>query len=121
MRTVEVINLTANPVIIYDDHGQGILITFPKATDTGFKAKMKTKSEEWVNVKMKNGTTRAICLTKTVFSKDLELPAPRPNTIFIVSEVVARLYKGERDDLRICDKLIKKDGKILGCRSLGRV
>lgn len=121
MRTVSIINLTANPLVLYDPTGTSILVTFPKATSCGFKAKMRTETEEWVQVETSDGPPATIHLTKTTFSKDLGFPPPKPNTLYIVSEVIARLYKGEREDLRICDKLIKKDGKVLGCRSLGRI
>ena len=121
MRTVKIINLTANPVILYDPTGTDVLVTFPKSTDKGLKAKMKTETEEWVKVELADKSTETIHLTKTTFTKEIGFPPQRLDTLYIVSEVLARLYKGERNDLRICDKLIKKDGKVLGCRSLGKI
>lgn len=120
MRTVTIINLTANPVIMYDPTGTEVLVTFPKFTLCGIKAKMTTKTEEWVQIKLDDDTLERVHLTKTVFSKEAPLPPPAPDTLYIVSEVVARVYR-ERDDLRICDKLIKREGKTVGCRSLGKI
>ena len=62
-----------------------------------------------------------IPLTYTVYHRPSNLPPVIPNTIYIVSEVVAKSCL-ERNDFRIVNGVVRDDnGKILGCRSLGRI
>lgn len=62
-----------------------------------------------------------IPLTYTHYRLPSDLPPFIPNTIYVVSDVVAKLCP-HRPDFRIVNGLIRDtNGKILGCRSLGRI
>ena len=53
--------------------------------------------------------------------RDVEgLPDPAPDTIYIVSALVANAVKG-RDDLRVPGRQVRdSDGRVIGCMSLSR-
>ena len=60
----------------------------------------------------------AVPLTKTSFG-DVALPAPAPDTLFIVSRLVATA--ANRDDLVVPNGIVRDDdGNIIGCKSLSR-
>lgn len=115
MKTITFVNLTGHDINLVSPEGTHIH-TFVK-TDDKARCPSKTETEEWVLIE---GTTTKVPLTKTTYA-DPELPAPKPYTLYIVSEVVARRFKTTRDDLRIVNGLIKVAGRTIGCRSFGRV
>ena len=66
-----------------------------------------------------NGTT--IPLTTTVYGEVQNLPAQRDDTLLIVSSLVAARCK-DRTDVFIPNEPIRDaEGRIVGCKSLGRV
>lgn len=115
MRKVNIINLTEHSLYLMDRKSNIIHIFSP----SGIVAKCPTKTqvEEIVEI---GETGKPVPLTKTTFNPP-DLPPPIPYTYYIVSEVVARFFSKDRDDLRIVNGLIKENGKTIGCRSLGRV
>lgn len=63
----------------------------------------------------------AIPTTETRFGEVEGLPAPEEGTIFIVSSLVAQRCRN-RSDIFIPNESVRDDkGRIIGCRSLGRV
>jgi hypothetical protein len=49
------------------------------------------------------------------------LPAPKPDTFYIVSSLVANAAKGYRSDLLTVDDAVRDaGGNIIGCRALAR-
>ena len=62
-----------------------------------------------------------IPITRTQFGEVEGLPAPQEDTLYVVSSLVATACPG-RDDLVIPNEAVRDDkGRIIGCRSLGRV
>lgn len=67
------------------------------------------------------GEVNGIPLTKTSYGEVYGLPSPRDNTIYIVSSVVAQALPN-RDDLFIPNEIVRDaNGKVIGCKSFGRV
>jgi hypothetical protein len=60
-------------------------------------------------------------VTATVLGQVVDLPQPEPETLYIVSRVVAEAAR-DRDDLVVPDDVIRDDqGRIIACRALARV
>ena len=83
---IEVVNLTPHEVRIFDDNGNEILCIPP----SGQVARIKT--EQTVI-----GYINGVPVVKTVFREVLNLPEPKPNTIFIVSSLVAQAVPHRKD------------------------
>ena len=67
------------------------------------------------------GNIDGISVTSTIFGEVEGLPEPKEGTIYIVSSLVAQACKN-RNDVFIPDDTVRdEDGKIIGCRSLGKI
>lgn len=66
-----------------------------------------------------NGTT--IPLTTTVYGEVQNLPSQRDDTLLIVSSLVAARCKGRTDVFIPNEPIRDAEGRIVGCKSLGRV
>ncbi|MFC0903824.1 hypothetical protein ACFHWD_03850 [Clostridium sp. MT-14] len=65
--------------------------------------------------------TVQIPINRTVFGDIENLPEPQPDTIFVVSSIVAQAAQN-RDDLFIPDDTVRdENGRIIGCRALARI
>lgn len=74
--------------------------------------------EEAIVVNTQDGI---VPLTCTTYHRPKDLPPFIKDTIYIVSDVVARLCP-DRPDFRIVNGLIREQGgRVIGCRSLGRI
>ena len=66
-----------------------------------------------------------IPIYKTTFGKVQDLPAPQPNTIYIVSSIVAIAIKAQHPDRKDIfipvDFLRDNNGTIIACQALARV
>jgi len=60
-------------------------------------------------------------MTETKFGELQDMPDPEEDTIFIVSTLVAQAAKG-RNDVVIPNEVVRDEaGRIVGCKSFGRV
>lgn len=67
------------------------------------------------------GDINGIPVTTTVFGDVENLPDPSPDTVYIVSSLVAQACR-DRDDVYIPNESVRDDqGRIIGCKSLGRI
>lgn len=67
------------------------------------------------------GEIVGIPVTKTEFSEVEGLPAPQEGVIFLVSSLVASRCP-DRDDVFIPNESVRdSEGRIIGCKSLGRI
>ena len=67
------------------------------------------------------GDVDGIPVTATVFGQVENLPEPEDGTIFIVSSLVAQRCR-DRYDVFIPNESVRdENGRIIGCRSLGRI
>jgi len=114
MRKINVINLTPHEIIINSENGN---IVLPKSEKPA-RCLSRVHVEEVIQV---NGYDNSIELTHTEYYRVINLPPPKPFTIYVVSDIIAKFLQGKRDDLYISNGLIKKDGIIIACRSLGRI
>lgn len=70
---------------------------------------------------LENAAIVEIPITQTKFGEVEGLPDPQENTIYIVSSLVAQAVP-YRNDVFIPDDCVRdSEGKIIGCRSLGKI
>ena len=111
MEETKIINLTPHAITFVDpDTSAPILVVEP----SGLVARVSTRTE-------RVGTVAGIPLTQTVFGEVKDLPNPEEGVVYIVSSLVAQRFK-DRDDVFIPNESVRDDkGRIIGCKSLGRV
>ena len=67
------------------------------------------------------GEINGIPVTETQFGELENVPAPSEDVIYIVSSLVAQRCK-DRDDVFIPNESVRDEaGRIIGCKSLGRI
>lgn len=102
------INKTPHDVTIVGEDGKTI-ITFPKS-DNPFRLE-----EETISL----GKIGDIPITETIMKTEGDLPKKKIGVFYIVSRAVQEAYP-DRIDLFIPNESVRdKDGRIIGCRSLG--
>lgn len=102
-------NLTPHAITIMPDGSVPLVVPA-----SGQLARVSTRT-------VQTGTVDGIPVTETEYGSVEGLPDPDQDTIFIVSALVAGRCK-ERDDVFIPNESVRDDqGRIIGCRSLGRV
>jgi hypothetical protein len=105
-----IINLTPHAVSFIGDDGNIIRTIEPSGT----LARLATRT-------VKLGEVDGIPVTGTEFGAVEGLPEPTPNTVFIVSSLVAGRVP-DREDVFIPNESVRDEkGRIVGCRSLGRI
>ena len=106
---VTVMNLTPHTVNIVTESGE--IIDYPAS---GVLARVSARTQ--VIGKLGN-----IPITRTVYGEVEGLPEPEEGTIYIVSSLVAQRVP-ERTDVFVPSESVRDDqGRIIGCRSLGRI
>lgn len=105
---INLVNLTPHEVNFITDAGT---ITI---SPSGMLARVTAKT---VTV----GEINGIPVTSTEFGEVEGLPAPTPDTVYIVSSLVASRVR-DRVDVFIPNESVRdENGRIIGCRSLGRI
>ena len=105
-----IINLTPHSITFVDANGNQIRII----EASGQLARVSSATETV-------GEIDGIPITETVFGEVEGLPAPKADTIYVVSSLVAQRCT-DRSDVFIPSESVRDDaGRIIGCRSLGRV
>lgn len=104
-----IMNCTPHAINIMDSEGKEILTLEPSGICPRCSVERK-----------KVGDINGIPINKSVFGDVYDLPSPQPDTIYIVSRVVAEAAR--REDLYIVDDAVRdENGKIIGCRALASV
>lgn len=107
---MKLINLTPHAINFVDGDGNAVLTVAP----SGDLARV---SSQTVTI----GDCDGIPITTTWFGAVVGLPDRQDGTGFIVSSLVAQRVP-DRDDVFIPSDSVRDDaGRIIGCRSLGRV
>lgn len=107
---MEIKNLTPHAITFVGEDNSPIMVIEP----SGQLARVSCKTEV-------TGSIMGIPTTETVYGDVEGLPTPKNGTIYIVSSLVAQRCK-DRNDVFIPNESIRDDkGRIIGCRSLGRV
>lgn len=104
-----IMNCTPHAINIMDSEGKEILTLEPSGICPRCSVERK-----------KVGDINGIPINKSVFGDVYDLPSPQPDTIYIVSRMVAEAAR--REDLYIVDDAVRdENGRIIGCRSLASV
>lgn len=105
---MNIMNLTPHPVT-FISNGNSVTVN-----PSGIIARVSASTEIIDEI---NG----IPVTTTVFGEVTDLPTKENDTIYIVSSLVAQRVP-EREDVFIPNEPIRdEEGKIIGCKSLGRI
>jgi len=59
-------------------------------------------------------------IDRTIFGQVAGIPEPKNSIFYIVSKPVADAMKAERNDLLIVDQVVRRNGKVIGCKSLAQ-
>lgn len=103
---MNIINLTPHKITFMREE----TITVPMS---GIIARVAVKREQV-------GELNGLPICRSVFGEVKDLPEPKPDTVYIVSALVAQAVKGKRDDIYIVDDTVRDEsGNIIGCRGLG--
>lgn len=105
----EIINVTPHDVNIVD--GSGIVRTFARS---GVVARISTND-------VVVGDINGIPIIESTFGDPTGIPDPAPDTVFIVSRMVAAAFP-DRSDFVIPGPLIRNEqGVVIGANGFGRV
>ena len=103
------VNCTPHAINVMDSEGKEILTLEPSGICPRCSVERK-----------KVGDINGIPINKSVFGDVYDLPSPQPDTIYIVSRLVAEATR--REDLYIVDDAVRdENGRIIGCRALASV
>lgn len=111
---MRLVNLTPHAINFATADGQPIMTVEPSGTLARVTAKTVTTGEVIVD-------DITVPITGTTYGEVENLPAPEVGTVYIVSSLVAQRCHN-RDDVFIPNESVRdENGRIIGCRSLGRV
>lgn len=104
-----IINLTPHSISFFK--GDGSTVEVPTS---GTIARLTTQTIQTADID-------GIPVTETVYGEIEGLPAPVKGNVYIVSSLVAQRVP-DRDDVFIPAESVRDDqGRIIGCKSLGRI
>lgn len=105
----KLVNLTPHPITLILPSGESMVIE-----PSGLLARVSAHTEVC-------GGIGVIPITRTVYGDIEGLPEPNNKEIYIVSSLVAQRCP-DRDDIFIPNESVRDEqGRIIGCKSLGRV
>ena len=111
MEIKNIVNLTPHAITIVNAETMEVQMVIPPS---GAVARVSSSTEQI-------GMIAGIPLTETVYGKVEGLPEWKEDTICIVSSLVAQRCKN-RGDVFIPNESVRDDqGRIIGCKSLGRI
>ena len=108
-RSMEIINLTPHEIKLLPD--EATCISIPAS---GIIARVATQSKTV-------GEINGIPVKETVFGEVENLPDPQDGIVYLVSSLVAQRCRDRRDVFVPNESVRDSEGRIIGCRSLGRV
>lgn len=112
---MRIVNLTPHKIVLMPEGPDGPTITIQSS---GIVARCATNRVQVDTINIKGVS---IPINRTQFGAVEGLPDPQPDTIFIVSSVVAQAVP-ERDDVFIVDDTVRDEqGRIIGARALSHV
>jgi len=112
---MRIMNLTPHPLNLMPAGPTGPVVTIPPS---GQVARCAT-SRVQVDTITVDGVT--IPVNRTQFGEVTGLPDPQPDTIYIVSAVVAQAVPDRTDVFIVDDAVRDEQGRIIGCRALAHV
>lgn len=107
---MKIVNLTPHSVNLFNNHTGA----YDAIAPSGIVARVAATT-------VPCGTVGAYAATTTSYGDVENLPEPEPETIYVVSSIVAQRVP-ERDDVYIPNESVRDEsGRIVGCRSLGKI
>lgn len=107
---MKIVNLTPHAINFVGGAGEALMTIEPSGQIVRVTAKTVT-----------TGNINGIPVTETVFGEVENLPLPTSDTIYIVSSLVAQRFK-DRDDVFIPNESVRDEkGRVIGCKSLGKI
>ena len=112
---MKVVNLTPHALNLMPGGPDGPTVTIPPSGQVARRAVDRVQ----VDTVTVDGIT--VPVNQTQFGSVSDLPDPQPDTIFVVSALVAQAVP-ERQDVFIVDDAVRDDqGRIIGARALAHV
>ena len=106
-----IINATPHDIVIFDNDGR-IICNIPAAP---YEALARASETRELDFTTREGVPVYYKSTKVCNP----LPAPKPNTYYIVSTQYARNCMDDRNDILVVDQQVRdSSGRVIGCRSL---
>ena len=113
---LNIINLTPHALFLMPAGPTGPVVTIPPS---GQVARCATSRVQVDTVTTVDGIS--VPVNQTQFGEVSGLPDPQPDTIYVVSALVAQAVP-DRQDVFITDDAIRDDqGRIIGCRALAHI
>jgi hypothetical protein len=114
-KTLNLVNLTPHALNLMPDGPTGPVVTIPPS------GQVARCAVNWVQVDTVTVDGITVPVNQTRFGEVSDLPDPQPDTIFVVSALVAQAVP-ERLDVFIVDDTVRDDqGRIIGARALAHV
>lgn len=112
---MKIVNLTPHALNLMSAGPDGPVVTIPPSGQVARCAVTRVQ----VDTITVDGVT--VPINKTQFGAVSDLPDPQPNTVYVVSALVAQAVP-ERKDVFITDDAVRDEqGRIIGCRALAHI
>jgi hypothetical protein len=112
---MNIVNLTPHPLNLMPEGPDGPTVTIPPS---GIVARCAVDRVQ-VNAIAVDGIT--VPVNRTQFGAVTGLPDPQPDTIYIVSAVVAQAVPKRQDVFIVDDTVRDEQGRIIGARALAHI
>ena len=112
---MHILNLTPHPLNLMPAGPTGPVVTIPPS---GIVARCAT-SRVQVDTVTVDGIS--VPVNQTRFGEVSDLPDPQPDTIYVVSALVAQAVPDRQDVFIVDDAVRDEQGRIIGARALARV
>jgi hypothetical protein len=114
-KTLNIVNLTPHDLNLMPQGPDGPVVTIPPS------GQVARCAVDRVQVDTVTVGGISVPVNETWFGEVYDLPDPQPDTIFVVSALVAQAVP-ERKDVYITDDAVRDEqGRIIGCRALAHV
>ena len=112
---MRIVNLTPHPLNLMPEGPDGPTVTIPPS---GLVARCAV---DRVQVDTVTVDGIAVPVNQTRFGEVSDLPNPQPDTIYIVSALVAQAVPDRQDVFIVDDAVRDEQGRIIGARALAHV
>ena len=112
---MKIINLTPHPLNLMPEGPDRPMVTIPPS---GLVARCAV---DRVQVDTITVDGIAVPVNQTRFGEVSDLPDPQPDTIFVVSALVAQAVPDRQDVFIVDDAVRDEQGRIIGCRALAHI
>ena len=106
----QIINLTPHAITFCDPEGKPVRTISPSGT----LARVSSRTEV-------TGELAGIPITETIYGEVVGLPEAKPDVIYLVSSLVAQRVPERKDVFIPAESVRDSEGRIVGCKSLGRI